>query len=216
MRSVFSVLAIALVSALFIASCHGGGGRTLWETNPQAGLLPAVQFAFTGAFDLTIDAATPPMGGYYPATAQSIGIRDDDTGASVIMLPDTYVSVDGAAPTWVNLGVGPLDKTPANTARAGLEKIGGAKILAETSLGSDKVWFSRNLVAQLPVVGGIADGSAVYVYSWNGSDWTSFATASQVGGFNVFGSLVTIDIDEPGNYAVFRTEPHNTGGGGGG
>jgi hypothetical protein len=213
----FVILAVALASALFITSCWGGGGRTLWDTNPQAGLLPAVSFAFTGDVGLATDEND--IGGYYSSLLSSIGISDGDSGASVIMLPDTYVTVwiDGIAqaPTWINLGVGPLDTAAANAAYGGFEKIGGAKIIAETSLGSDNVMFSRNLIVTLPVVAGVADGTSVSVYEWNGSNWSGVTGVSQFGGYSVVGSLVTIYIDSPGNYAVFRLI-HTGGGGGGG
>lgn len=209
----FVILAVALASALFITSCWGGGGRTLWDTDPQAGLLPAVSFAFTGDFGLTTD--DNGIGGWYPADRQSIGISDEDSGASVIMLPDTYVTVGGRAPTWINLGVGPLDTAAANAVYGGFEKIGGAKIIVETSLGSNGVLFSRNLVVTLPVVAGVVDGTSVSVYAWNGTNWSGVTGVSQFGGFSVTGSLVTIYIDSPGNYAVFR-RIHTGGDGTGG
>ncbi len=210
MRSVFVLLSVMLVSTLFVASCWGGGGRTLWDTDPQAGLLPAVQFAFTGAIPLVVD--TLGIGGWYHVDNNSVGVQDDGSGASVVMLPDTYLTVGGRAPTWVNLGVGPMDFTPANAAVVGMIKIGGCKIIAETSLGATNVEFSRNLTITLPVIDGYADNTAVYVYRWTGSTWQAVSTVSQSGGFRVVTDLVALGINQPGNYAVFVTA--HTGGSG--
>ena len=209
MRSVFVLLAVMLVSTLFVSSCWGGGGRTLWDTNPQAGLLPAVQFAFTGVMDLVIDEFG--IGGWFADTNNSVGVEDEDTGASVVMLPDTYLTVGGSAPTWLNLGVGPLDTEAANASVVGMWKIGGAKIIAETSLGSSNVEFSRNLTITLPVIGGYADGTEVYVYRWTGSSWQGVSNVSQYGGFSVMSNLVALGINQPGNYGVFVV--YHSGGG---
>ncbi|MCD6118401.1 hypothetical protein J7K50_01000 [bacterium] len=212
MRSIFGFLAVTLVAALFLTSCWGGGGRTLWETPGTSALLPLVEFANTGDIGLTLDDAG--VGGYF-TSANSIGVQDPASGASVVMLPDTYVTVNGMAPTWVDLGVGPMDKEPLNTALADMKKVGGCKVSVETSLGSVGAMFSRNLTVTLPVAAGYADGTSAYVYWWSGSAWQNFYSVSQSGGFNVYGGFVTIQTNQGGNFAVF-VDWHDAGSGSGG
>lgn len=206
MRLNLVFVSLMLAVTLIVSSCGGSGGRFIFSDN----WLPLVQYAVTGRIDLAVDNAG--FGGWYNG-AESIGVEDESTGAGAIMYPNTYVTTGGMAPTWVNFGVAQLDSVPANAGVSGFTKVGGCKVVVETSLGLANTIFSRNLTVMLPLGVSLADGTAVTVFFWNGSSWQNLSTVSQSGNAFASGGVVNIGVNRGGNFLVCTT--HGTGGGGG-
>lgn len=203
------VVAVLLTIVMVVASCGTGGGRSsIKGVGYGAGYLAAFDTADTGLILLGSDGLTPATGGFFTGSSgDGLGILDTGTGAAVFIFYDTYVVGPGNVnrPGSFDLEFTKLPASVANSdsGLGGNVKIGGMTVRTipvgdfyfdnDANLGNG---FGGFINVTIPVGVALANGTAVGIYSWNGSSW-SFEVASAVNN-----GLVTFGADETGMFAV--------------
>lgn len=221
-------LSVLLISSLLIASCGGSGTREWGGVFNFFAGVPTVEYSDTGEIGLGVNE---DVGGWYGGD-DGIGVVDGDddgagnfvsgsgSGASVIMPKDTYVSSGGGAPTWVNLGVGSIDVDATQVGVGGMTAVGAVQVFVQTSLSTftGSTSFSKNLTVVMPLAGGLAGGTSVWLYQWNDGlqSWGAMNSVSQIGALDFVdsgGGWVTFFVNKGGQFAAFVAE-HSSGTGG--